>query len=194
MYQDKPTSANGKTGFVRKGAGWATNCPDIGYLLTRTCDGKREHVSLENGVSAQAAVYSVGIVRAVLKGLAKACRRNESSQVALEFGALGHPNKSMTCQPCAPGKSSAGDRSKHPTPPPEHYTNHEPKLPGCEICEFNKPQSKKHGSNTKQMRKKAEESLSGEPIRSLDGHPMPKKFGDLVTAAHIVNLDPAESH
>ncbi|MDP7560817.1 MAG: hypothetical protein QF745_09785, partial [Planctomycetota bacterium] len=101
MYQDKKIQANGKFGFIRKDTGWATNCPDIGSLLTKTCDGKHEHVSLENGVTARAAFYCIGLVRAVLRGLAKACRRNEASQVALDFG--------YTCHPCAPGKSSGGD-------------------------------------------------------------------------------------
>ncbi len=100
MYRDKKIQANGKFGFIRKDTGWATNCPDIGSLLTKTCDGKREHVSLENGVAARAAFYCIGLVRAVLRGLAKACRRNEASQVALDFG--------YTCKPCAPGKSSGG--------------------------------------------------------------------------------------
>ena len=85
-----------------------------------------------------------------------------------------------------------GDRRKHPKSPPEHYVNHEPKLPGREMCELNQPQPKKHGSNTKRMWKKAEGSLSGEPVKGLDGHPTPKKFGDLVAADRIVNLDPDE--
>ena len=42
------------------------------------------------------------------------------------------------------------------------------------------------------MLKKTEESISGEPPKSLDGHPIPKKFGDLITADHIVNLDEEE--
>ena len=91
-----------------------------------------------------------------------------------------------------PRQALCGERTRHPKPPPEHYVNHEPKLPGREMCELNQPQPKKHGSNTKRMWKKAEGSLSGEPVKGLDGHPTPKKFGDLVTADHIVNLDPDE--
>ncbi len=59
MYQDKGIQANGKTGFIRKDTGWVTNCLDIGALPAKTCDGKREHVSLENGVSAKAAGESM---------------------------------------------------------------------------------------------------------------------------------------
>ena len=44
----------------------------------------------------------------------------------------------------------------------------------------------------KLMWKKADESISGEPPKSLDGHPIPKKFCDLITADHIVNLDQEE--
>ncbi len=69
-------------------------------LLTKTRDGKHEHVRLENGVTARAVFYCIGIARAVLRGLAKACKRNEASQLALDFG--------YTCKPCAPGKSSGG--------------------------------------------------------------------------------------
>ncbi len=48
MYQGKEIQANGKYGYIRNDTGWATNCPDIGSLLTKTCNGKHEHVSLEN--------------------------------------------------------------------------------------------------------------------------------------------------
>ena len=42
------------------------------------------------------------------------------------------------------------------------------------------------------MRKKAEENISGEPPKSLDRHQIPKEFGDLIAADHIVNLDEEE--
>ena len=42
------------------------------------------------------------------------------------------------------------------------------------------------------MWKKAEDNVDGEPPQRLDGHAIPKKFGDLITADHIVNLDEEE--
>ena len=44
----------------------------------------------------------------------------------------------------------------------------------------------------KLMWQKADGSISGEPPESLDGHAVPKKFGDLITADHIVKLDEEE--
>ena len=42
------------------------------------------------------------------------------------------------------------------------------------------------------MWKKAEDNVDGEPPKSLDGHAIPKSFGDLITADHVVNLNPEE--
>ena len=42
------------------------------------------------------------------------------------------------------------------------------------------------------MWKKAEDNVDGAPPKSLDGHAVLKKFGDLITADHVINLNPEE--
>ncbi len=80
----------------------------------------------------------------------------------------------------AMGASSAGKPSTE-TIPEEHKLTHFPKLAGCPICQQSKMQRKPCRKATK----------DDDTLKAEEGK-VPKKFGDLITADHIILTNPDE--
>ena len=80
--------------------------------------------------------------------------------------------------------------------PADHYLTHNPKHPACPICRLAKPQAApfKRVSDKKNAHVRADGDGNFVKARKLDSHAEPKKFGDLITADHMIcnKDDPVE--